>query len=439
MQYIPQRFARRGIHYGWVVAAVTFLTLLATAGIRATPGILLVPLEQAFGWDRTTVSFAVSINLFLYGLCGPFAAAFMERFGVRRIMLGALTIVACAVALTTQMRAPWQLDILWGVVVGLGTGATASVLGAVIANRWFVARRGLVLGILTASNATGQLVFLPLLATLVVKYGWRAAGFTTAGAALLIIPVVALLMRDRPRDLGLQAYGAEPAAPDPVRAVGNPFAAAIGGLTRGVRVGDFWLLAGSFFICGATTNGLIGTHLIPAAMDHGISEVLAASMLALIGIFDIVGTTCSGWLSDRVDSRALLCWYYGLRGLSLLFLPYALGSSHLNLLAFIVFYGLDWVATVPPTVRLTADIFGKANVGIVFGWILAAHQVGASVAAFGAGAMHTWLGSYQVTFLTAGVLCMVAAGLVVRIGRTGRGERASERTIEIEAEAPVPV
>lgn len=412
------RFAQRRVHYAWIVAGVTFLTLITSAGMRSTPGVLLVPLEREFGWSPATVSLAVSINLLLFGLSGPFAAAFMDRFGVRRVMVIALLIVSGAAALTTVMRAPWQLYLLWGVAVGLSTGAIAMVLAAVIANRWFVQRRGLVLGVLTASNATGQLIFLPVLARLAVYSGWRSSALTVAGAALVVAVPVAILMRDRPRDIGVLPYGADPAAMEATAASGNPFSAALGGLARGMRSRNFWLLAGSFFICGASTNGLIGTHLIPASMDHGIPEVTAAGMLAVIGVFDLIGTTCSGWLSDRIDNRWLLCWYYGLRGLSLLFLPYALGSANLALAAFIVFYGLDWVATVPPTVRLAADSFGKENVGVVYGWISASHQLGAATAAFGAGALRTWLGSYQVSFLSAGVLCLVAAGMVIRIGRS---------------------
>lgn len=415
-------------HYGWIIAAVTFLTLLTSAGMRSTPGVLIVPLEHEFGWSTATISLAISINLFLYGLSGPFAAAFMERFGIRRVMLCALLLAALAAGLTVVMRAPWQLDLLWGVMVGLSSGALASVLGTIVANRWFMERRGLVLGVLTASNAAGQLVFLPLLASLAVSLGWRAAALATAGAAILVFPLAALLMRERPRDIGLLPYGAVTDTEPMVKRGGNPFAAAVSGLMRGIRSRDFWLLAGSFFICGATTNGLIGTHLIPASMDHGIPEVTAASLLALIGVFDLIGTTVSGWLSDRMDNRWLLCWYYGLRGLSLLFLPYALGTSYLTLAVFIVFYGLDWVATVPPTARLAADIFGKENVGVVFGWILAAHQLGAATAAFGAGTLRTLLGSYQVSFLSAGVLCLIASGMVIRIGRAS-GRKSIPSTV----------
>ena len=410
-----------GLHYAWIVFGVTFLTVLASAGIRSTPGVLIIPLEHEFGWNRAAVSAAIAINLMLFGLCGPFAAAFMERFGLRRVVLTALLMLAGGVALTTQMRSLWQFYLLWGVLVGSGTGAMATVLAATVANRWFVARRGLVTGVLTAGTATGQLVFLPVLATLVVGRGWRWASATVAVAIVIAIPLVLLFLRDRPRDLGLPAYGAAEVAPaGPAR--GNPFRAAIAGLRLGLSSGSFWFLAGSFFICGATTTGLIGTHLIPASMEHGIPEVTAAGLLAVIGVFDIIGTTASGWLTDKVDSRWLLFWYYGLRGLSLLILPFVLGQSFFGLILFIVFYGLDWVATVPPTISLTADLFGRQNVGIVYGWIFASHQLGAAAAAFGAGAMRTIFGDYQVTFITAGLLCLIASGLVIRIGRDSRGE-----------------
>jgi sugar phosphate permease len=417
-----ERIVRGRLHYGWIVAGVTFLTLLASAGIRSTPGILIIPLEKEFGWTRATVSLAVSINLLLYGLFGPFSAALMDRIGARRVMLSALTLVAAGVGLTTLMRAAWQLVLLWGVVVGLGTGTMALVLGAYIANRWFAERRGIVMGLLTASTATGQLLFLPFLASLVVASGWRSAVLAVAGVALLIVPFVYIFMRNDPSDVGLRPFGATADAA-PVSSGANPATAALAGLSEGMRSRDFWLLVGSFFICGASTNGLIGTHLIPASMEHGIPEVTAAGLLAAIGVFDLIGTTVSGWLSDRWDNRYLLSWYYGLRGLSLLYLPYALGTQFVGLAAFAVFYGLDWVATVPPTVRLTADIFGRQKVGVMYGWISAGHQLGAATAAFGAGAVRSWLGSYQVAFMTSGLLCLIASGLVIRIGQASGGLR----------------
>jgi sugar phosphate permease len=404
-------------HYAWVIAGVTFFILLVGAGIRSAPGVFMVPVEQEFGWSRSAISFALSINILLYGLVGPFAAAVMDRFGIRRITAIALMLLALGTALTTWMQASWQLTLLWGVVVGLGSGCTASVLGAMIANRWFVQHRGLVMGILTASGATGQLLFLPLLASLAESDGWRSASWIISSVALVMIPVVMILMKDRPSDKGLQAYGAAEMEQELAAPIQNPFRAAIDGLVKGLRSFDFWLLAGSFFICGLSTNGLIGTHFIAASMEYGIPAVTAASLLALIGVFDIIGTTFSGWLSDRYNNRWLLFWYYGLRGLSLMLLPSALSSSTLSLGLFIVFYGLDWVATVPPTLRLTTDIFGRQQAGILFGWILAAHQLGAAVAAYGGGVIYTMLNSYFFMFISAGVFCLLASLMVMRIGR----------------------
>lgn len=408
--------APRRLHYGWIVAAVTFITLLSAAGFRSTPGILIVPLHNEFGWSTATISLAVSVNLILYGLSGPFVAALIVRFGVRRSVTAALCVISAGAFCTIFMHQPWELIALWGVVVGVGTGAIAPSLSATIATRWFVEKRGLVMGLLTAAGATGQLIFLPLLASLAVNHGWRFVSMTIAGAALASVPLVVLFMRSFPKDVGLRAYGATQNDPE-VTSNGNPLAAAFTGLAMGLRSRNFLYLAGSFFICGLTTNGLIGTHLIPASVDHGMSEVVAASLLGTIGVFDIIGTTISGWLTDKFDSRWLLFWYYFLRGLSLLFLPYAFGSPFASMIAFIVFYGLDWVATVPPTVALSADTFGKQNVGIVFGWIFATHQIGAAFAAYGAGAVRTIFGDYQIAFMVAGAFSIVAAGLVLRISK----------------------
>jgi len=421
-------------HYAWVVAGVTFVTLLLASGFRSTPGVLIVPLEDDFGWSRATISLAVSVNLVLFGLTGPFAAAAMLRYGVRRVVLVALCLCAAGSALTVVMTAPWQLVVLWGGVVGLGTGAMASVLAATVAGRWFVTRRGLVIGVLTAASATGQLVFLPLLATLVTSHGWRSASWAVAGSALLAVPIVLVLLRDRPEDVGLRAYGAtvETSSAD---AAGNPVAAALAGLRLAAHSGRFWLLAGSFFVCGASTNGLIGTHFIPAAHDHGMTEVAAASLLATIGVFDIVGTTASGWLTDRVDPRMLLVWFYALRGLSLLALPTVLQSRSVPLLLFVAFYGLDWVATVPPTVALCADVAGPERTAVVFGWVFAAHQIGAATAAYAAGLVRTTLGTYSPAFVTAGWLCAAAAALAWSVGRS-RGRRPVRgRAVPAVAEA----
>jgi sugar phosphate permease len=393
------------LHYAWIIAAVTFLVLLVTAGIRATPGVLMVPLESEFGWTSAAISLAIAVNLALFGLIGPFAASLMERWGLRRIVLSALALLAVSVALTAFMTTQWQMMLLWGVCVGSGTGVTAIVLAAVIANRWFERQRGLVLGFLTAANATGQLLFLPVLARLLEISGWRSVALLIAACAAGVFVLVFAFMRDRPADLGLARYGETPnvgAAPPPDSL--RPLEA----LRVARRSPAFWVLAGSFFICGASTNGLIGTHLIPACHDFGIPEVRAAGLLAMMGVFDIVGTTISGWLSDRFSSRYLLFIYYALRGLSLLCLPYTLVQGSSELKWFAVFYGLDWVATVPPTVRLTADLFGRQNAGVIFGWIAAAHQLGAALAAMGSGAIRTSYGDYRPAFLISGMICFLA-------------------------------
>ncbi len=405
--------------YAWVVAGVTFLVLLVGAGIRATPGVLILPLEQEFGWTDAQISSAVAINILLYGLMGPFAVALMERFGLRRTVCAALLLLAAGVGLTVLMRTAWQLRLLWGVVVGAGSGMVAMVLGATVAERWFVRHRGLVLGLLTASGATGQLVFLPLLAALATRFGWRSVSITVACCALALLPLVAALLRDRPADLGLAPYGGTGIEPR-VAHLQNPAVRTVQALARAVRLRDFWLLAGSFFVCGASTSGLIGTHLIAACSDHGIPAVRAAGLLAVMGVFDFFGTTGSGWLTDRYDSRTLLFWYYGLRGLSLIFLPFSFQYSLYGLSLFAVFYGLDWIATVPPTVRLAELCFGRENAALMFGWIAFAHQLGGAAAAWAAGSLRTAQGSYLAAFIGAGLLCMGAAALVPFIG-SGRG------------------
>ncbi len=401
--------SKRRLHYAWIVAGVTFLVLLATAGIRATPGIFIVPLEQEFGWTRATISAAIAVNIALFGIIGPFAASLMSRYGLRRIVLMAVALLAVAVAASSLMRQPWQLFLCWGLLVGTGTGVTSLVLAAIVVNRWFEQRRGLALGILSAANATGQLVFLPLLATLVTHHGWRSAVYTVAAAAGVVFIVVLIWMKNDPSDLNLLPYGGEKAAPQAsAQTVARP---PLSGLAWAARSREFWILAGTFFVCGASTNGLIGTHLIPACMDHGIPEVRAAGLLAVMGIFDMLGTTLSGWLTDRFNSRYLLFWYYALRGVSLLFLPFSLAHPVGRLSFFAVFYGLDWVATVPPTVRLTTNTFGKENTGVVYGWIYTAHQIGASLAALGAGSIRTYLGDYRDAFWISGGLCVIAATL----------------------------
>ncbi|WP_239121014.1 MFS transporter [Catellatospora chokoriensis] len=410
----------RSQNLAWAVAAVALVSIVGAAGFRATPGVLIEPLEQAFGWSRGTISAAVSINLVLYGLTSPFAAALMERFGMRRVVAGALLLVAAGSGLTVFMTASWQLMLLWGVLVGLGTGSMALAFVATFTNRWFVKHRGLVTGVLTAGGAAGQLVFLPLLASLVQAYDWRVAALTVAGSALLVVPLVLWLLRDNPADLGITAYGADPDAPPPAPAVATGAASrALGALRDAAKTRTFWLLAGGFAICGATTNGLVGTHFIPAAHDHGMPTTTAASLLALVGVFDIVGTIASGWLTDRFDPRWLLGIYYALRGLSLMLLPELFAADpHPSMLVFILFYGLDWVATVPPTIALCRQHFGASG-AIVFGWVFASHQFGAAGIALVAGLVRDSSGSYAAAFYGAGLLSLAATAMSLAITRPG--------------------
>ncbi len=413
------------LHRAWAVAGVTFAALVAAAAFRSSTGVLFEPVESEFGWSRATTSAAISLNLVVYGLTAPFAAALMERFGIRRVVVLALALTALGSGLTVLMTAAWQLVLLWGVVVGFGAGCMALVFGAVVANRWFVARRGLVTGVFSAASATGQLAFLPAIAWLATDHGWRSAALLTAGIALLLVPVVVLVLRDSPAEVGLHPYGADvapgtPPAPPPHVAGGAGAAArrALAELARCARSYPFWVLAATFAVCGWSTNGIIQTHFVPAAHDHGMPATTAAGLLALVGIFDIVGTIGSGWLSDRVDPRLLLLAYYGLRGLALMALPVVLGPSvDLPLFFFVVFYGLDWVATVPPTVALCREHFGVERSGVVFGWVFAAHMVGAGVAAQFAGVVREVTGTYTAAWLTAGGLCLLAALAVMTISR----------------------
>ena len=412
----------RRLHYAWVVAALTFLVLVVAAAMRAAPGVMLVGLQREFGWSSASISAAVGLNLLLYGLFGPFAVAVMDRYGMRRTLIASLLLIVLGVGLTPLMHASWHFTVLWGLVGGLGSGVVSMVLAATVASRWFTAKRGTVVGVLTASAAAGQLVFLPLLAWINETAGWRPMVLVVAGMVAALLPLIAWLMRDRPSDMGLAPYG-EDGPPHPVPAVkGNPFANAVRALHSGLGDRDFQLLAGSFFICGATTNGLIGTHLIPACVDNGISAVTGAGLLAGMGVFNLMGALGSGWLSDRVDSRKLLGVYYLLRGLALLALPYSFDTTA-GLSIFALFYGLDWIATVPPTVKLAAQCFGKERAGLMYGWISAAHQVGSGLAAFAGGALRDHLGSYAAIFLMAGVICMAAVAMALLVGR-GRSREA---------------
>ena len=411
---LARTLARRNIHYGWAMVAVTFLTLVATAAAMGNLGVLILPLQREFGWDTGSISGALALRLLLFGLIAPFAAALIGRYGLRAVVAAAMALIGLGLGLSTTMSQLWQLWLYWGILTGVGTGLTAMVLGATVANRWFTERRGLVVGFLTASSATGQLAFLPLAAWVAEHAGWRMAIIPALSACALVCALVLLLGRDHPSELGLPAYGEKTVAPPPPPPSSNPFKTALIVLRDSSKVPAFWVLFGSFFVCGLSTNGLIQTHFIPLCVDFGMREVEAASVLAMVGAFDFVGTVLSGWLSDRYDNRKLLAWYYGLRGLSLLFLPMSTFSFY-GLSIFAVFYGLDWIATVPPTVKLAGQEFGREKAALVFGWVFTGHQIGAAVAALGAGLSRDAFLSYLPAFYTAGAACLLAAMAVLMI------------------------
>lgn len=415
---------KRRIHPAWIVAAVAFLALVGAAGFRAAPGVLMVPLQEEFGWSTTVLSAAVSINLVLFGLTAPFAAALMERFGIRAVTAVALVLIAAGSALTVLVTQSWQILLTWGLLIGLGTGSMALVFAATIANTWFAKSRGLVIGILTAGSAAGQLVFLPFIAALAQDPGWRQASLLIAAGALAVVPLVLKFLKNSPADVGVLPYGAEaengsppalgtPASGTPAAGAGEPgrnaAVRALQVLKRASKVRTFWALVAGFAICGATTNGLIGTHFIPSAHDHGMSQTTAAGLLAVVGIFDIVGTIASGWLTDRFNPRILLAVYYQFRGIGLLVLPLLLSATvQPSMIVFVVIYGLDWVATVPPTAAICRQVFG-ADGSVVFGWVFAAHQLGAAAAALGAGAIRDATGQYTYAWFGAAAMCTIAA------------------------------
>jgi sugar phosphate permease len=417
-QLVSTSLTRRGVHYAWVIAAVTFFAMLTTSAALGLPGAMLQPLSKEFGWTTDQLSSVFAVRFALFGLLGPFAAIFIARYGLRRIMVVAASFIAAAMVLATGITQLWQLFLLWGLVLGCGTGLTALVLGAMVASRWFTERRGLVVGMFAASTATGQLIFLPIAAWMIEHLGWRYAVIPVFTACALVAILATLFMRDHPRDVGLRSYGEPegtpqdpppPATPAPLNFLG-PFKV----LIEASRNRTFWILAGTFFICGLSTNGLVQTHFISLCGDQGLGPVPAASVLSMMGAFDLFGTTLSGYLSDRYDNRKLLFWYYGLRGLSLFWLPYSTFTLY-GLSVFAAFYGLDWIATVPPTVKLAAQEFGKERAGMIFGWVFAAHQLGAATAAYGAGLTRTLLLTYNPALFTAGAACIVAALMVLAI------------------------
>lgn len=418
--------ARRpfGQNYAWVVVVITFLSLLTAAGLRSAPGVLMTPLHDAFGWSRGQLSAGVAIGIFLYGLVGPFAAALMQTLGLKRTLLAGLVLMSASTALSLFMTEPWHYLLTWGVLSGFGSGAVALALGATVVNRWFVTRRGLVMGLLSASTATGSLIFLPGMAALAQNGGWRPVAIAVSLATAVLVPLVLFLLPERPSDIGQPAYGGSEveAAPPAGRAI-DAVALALGVLARAARAPAFWLLFATFFVCGFTTNGLVGAHLISFCGDRGLALVQAGALLAAMGAFDIVGTTASGWLTDRYDPRKLLFVYYALRGLSLMALPF-LSFDVVSLSIFAVFYGLDWLATVPPTVKLATESFGEREGPIVFGWVAFGHQVGAATAAFGAGVLRDLQGRYLESFVIAGLLAVVAACAALAIRRPGDPQAA---------------
>lgn len=444
----PGPSRKRRLHPAWIVAAVAFLALVGAAGFRAAPGVLMVPLQQEFGWSTTVLSAAVSINLVLFGLTAPFAAALMERFGIRAVTAFALMLIGAGSALTVLVNQSWQILLTWGLLIGLGTGSMALVFAATIANTWFSKSRGLVIGILTAGSAAGQLVFLPFIAMLAQDPGWRQASLLIAAGALAVVPLVLRFLKNSPADVGVLPYGAEAAAGDaapearPGAAAaavpqappaGNAAVRALQVLKRASKVRTFWALAAGFAICGATTNGLIGTHFIPSAHDHGMPETTAAGLLAVVGIFDIVGTIASGWLTDRFNPRILLAVYYQFRGIGLLVLPLLLSATvQPSMIVFVVIYGLDWVATVPPTAAICRQVFG-ADGSVVFGWVFAAHQLGAAAAALAAGAIRDATGHYTYAWLGAAAMCTIAAVISATIRKDASKVGDTGRMASIEA------
>ena len=424
---MTQQSKSRRIHPAWIAFGVTFLTLAASAGYRSAPSVLIVPLQDAFGWSRSTISLAVSVNVLLYGLTAPFAAALIDRFGIRKVFMCALTTVGLGSIATIFIEKPWHLILLWGVVVGIGTGSMALVAAASIANRWFIQKKGLVIGMLTAAAATGQLIFLPSLSTLVKDHGWKSVGLTIGCAALIMVPIIFFFLKEKPSSIGLKPYGAPIDWEEPVLPKRNAAKEALMALRDASHKRDFWFLLFSFLVCGLSTNGLVGTHFIPASHDHGMSEVTAASLLALIGVFDVVGTIFSGYLTDRIDPRKLLVFYYFFRGLSLFLLPSILFSTlHASTFVFVIFYGLDWVATVPPTVVLARIVLGPDRGTMVYGWIFAAHQVGASIAAEGAALLRVHFGNYALAFYIAGIFCLAASYVVLQIGKSEKDSLQKE-------------
>ncbi|MBM2811375.1 MAG: Permease of the major facilitator superfamily [Chloroflexi bacterium] len=403
------------VHYGWIVVALAFTTTLVVAGVRSAPAVFIVPLEAEFGWNRAEIASAISLNLLMFGMAAPLSGWLIDRYGPRTVMLGGVLMLGLGISGTLMLQSLWQLVLFWGILVGLGAGASGSVLSATIATRWFVARRGLVLGLLSSGTSTGQLIFIPQLMLIVVTMGWRAgSAFLACACAVMLLPIL-LWMRNDPAAIGAQPFGAGGSESAAAR---QADAAPRIGIREAARTREFWLLALSFFACGATTNGLVGTHLIPHSIDHGIPEVTAAATVGVMGGMNFIGTLLSGYLTDRVDPRKLLACYYVFRGLSLFALPFV--TDFAGLMIFAVVYGLDWFATVPATVAITANRFGRRSIGSIYGWIFLSHQIGSAMAAVSAGAIRVWLGDYQMAFIAGGCIALVGAGMALLVRTPSR-------------------
>jgi len=404
-------------YYGWFVVALCFATTLVSAGVRSSPSVLIHPLEAEFGWSRALIASAISMNLLLFGVAAPVSGFLLDRYGPRKVMLGSLLLLITGVSGTVAMTQFWQFFLVWGILVGIGAGGVGSVLTATVGNRWFIARRGLALGVLGSASSTGQLIFLPFFMAMIAYSGWRIGSTTLIILAVFLLPLIFLFMRDDPADVGLEPYGAgQPAAASSAGAASLRGMSAKNATIKPREVlsnPTFWLLCGSFFVCGGTANGLIGTHLIPHEIEIGIPQVTAASLVGIMGALNIVGTTFSGWMIDRVQPHRWLALVYALRGMSLLILPFVRDFS--GLVIFAVIYGLDWFATVPPSMAITADTFGRQNVGKVYGWIFMSHQIGAAIMASAAGAVRDYVGDYNFAFLSGGAIAMIAAGLALQI------------------------
>src|SRR5712691_1716960 len=418
------KFCSGRVHYAWIVLIVMFTATLAGVGVRAAPGVMIVPLQRAFGWDVGTISAAISINIILMGATGPFLTGVMEVFGLKRTVLLCMMMLAAGTGLSLWMTEPWQLFLTWGFMVGIGSGAGAVGITAAVANRWFAERNGLAMGLLFSAAAAGQLVFLPVLAFLAEGYGWQGVALPVTLAIAVMVPVVALLLPESPAHIGIGPYGSTVVLRPPPLA-GNPFSIALTALFRAAHSADFWLLTLSFAVCGFSTNGLINTHLIAYCSDRGISEVNGAWVLVAVGVFSLIGSAASGWLCDRYNPRVLLFWYYSLRGLSLILVPFT-QFDVVSLSLFSVFYGLDWVATGPATFALTNEVFGRKDTPVVISWIFAGHQLGGALAAFGAGAVRSATGDYFLAFVTSGLACLLASLLVLRVTRSELAVAAAE-------------